>query len=519
MTHTNDPIPAIPADLVIVGAGMAGLYSAWRVLQRDPARSITILESLDRTGGRLQTDHITINGTTVKTEEGGMRFLTSHVELVALLKELGLWKYAVPFSMGDDKNLFYLRGRRFTRGDAAADPSIWSSLYALNASAQGQQPGAVLSGILNQVLEENGANSGSWKGTPDDWTTLRLEFTWRGIPLYRWGFWALLTEYGLSPDAIDMLYESSGFIAPYDQEINAGSALQLLVDFVNPEFHTLGPGYELLPTTLATLLQPSVDIRLQHQVTAIEREASGTILVTARRSDGSLASWRARDVVLAVTQVALQQLSPFVPMFRDSAVFSSDVDSVTDMDLGKINLYFDRNWWTPATGIWGGGSWTDAPLAQFYCFGDSPATPVDQPASVTLYTDFYRTGYWDQLQRLGKAYAHPNGPLLPPAATPASEFVVAQAMTQLRMMLNVSNAPDPVAATYRRWGLPPAGDGDHQWRIDVRDDEVRARLANPFPNVYTCGETWSDDQAWVNGALRSANTMLSRYLKPASRGQ
>jgi hypothetical protein len=101
----------------------------------------------------------------------------------------------------------------------------------------------------------------------------------------------------------------------------------------------------------------------------------------------------------------------------------------------------------------------------------------------------------------------------PPNTTPASTYVVAAATRQLSEMLGVKQIPAPVLTTYRRWTDPAMGDGNHQWRIGVNDREVRRRMANPFPGVYTCGEAWSDDQAWVNGALRSADTMLQRLAE------
>ena len=87
-----------------------------------------------------------------------------------------------------------------------------------------------------------------------------------------------------------------------------------------------------------------------------------------------------------------------------------------------------------------------------------------------------------------------------------------QATRQMQEMFGLATIPAPLVATYRRWGVPPAGDGDHQWRIGVNDREVRARLTNPFPHLYTCGETYSDDQAWVNGALRSVDQMLAAHF-------
>jgi len=509
--------PAAPAppqsDVIIVGAGMAGLYTAWRLLRRRPDRTIRLIERLPRTGGRLESDRVVINGQPVKTEEGGMRFMDSHIELMGLLKELGLTGQVVPFPMGSDANLFYLRGQRFTLGQARVDPGIWGRIFNLNPGAIGVPPGEVLTGLLKAILTENGVDPTQWQPTPDAWTTLRMRYTYRGIPTYRWGFWAMLTDYGLSADCIEMLYQSSGFVAPYDQEINAGCALQLLVDFVDPAFHTLQGGYETLPNTLAeAVVAAGAAITLSEQVVAMERQSGGGIRVVTRGTDGQPGTYLGKEVVLAVTQFALQQLIPQVAMFRETPRFMEDVDSVTDMQLGKINLYYDRNWWTPATGISSGGSYTDLPLAQFYCFAHQPDPGPAGPASITLYTDYYRTQYWAQLQAIGGPYQVANGPEAPPYSEPASTFVVEQATRQMREMLGLGDIPAPVLATYRRWGASPAGDGDHQWRVGVDDVAVRARLANPFPNVYVCGESYSDDQAWVNGALRSADQVLAAHF-------
>lgn len=81
MTKQSIKADRIPtsADIVIVGAGAAGLYCAYRLLQDKPKRQIVILDRLDRTGGRLDTDLVKIkdlDGQTidVREEEGGMRF-------------------------------------------------------------------------------------------------------------------------------------------------------------------------------------------------------------------------------------------------------------------------------------------------------------------------------------------------------------------------------------------------------------------------------------------------------------
>ena len=47
-------------DFAIVGAGISGLYCALRLSQAHPTKRIAVIERLNRTGGRLNTDLITI---------------------------------------------------------------------------------------------------------------------------------------------------------------------------------------------------------------------------------------------------------------------------------------------------------------------------------------------------------------------------------------------------------------------------------------------------------------------------
>jgi hypothetical protein len=44
----------------------------------------------------------------------------------------------------------------------------------------------------------------------------------------------------------------------------------------------------------------------------------------------------------------------------------------------------------------------------------------------------------------------------------------------------------------------------------IDQDDVREHLRQPVPGVglHLCGEAWSDDQGWVDGALRNVETLL-----------
>ena len=502
------------AEIVVVGGGMAGLYFTWRMLRAKPTTQIVVLEMLDRPGGRLDTDVVNIDGTLVKNEEGGMRFVDSMTNLMWLLKTLGRTADIMPFNMGDANNLYYLRGRRFTFGQMAADANLWSTVYNLSDHERGRQPNKILQEVFDAVLSQNGVDPTKWyPQTPEDWQRVRLEFTYRGVPLYRWGFWALLVDHGLSQECLQMIEDSMGFLAFYDQAVNAGVGFQTMGDFDKlPNYLTLRPGYATLSSTLAReITAMGGKILLGHHVDGFDVVPGNPELLEVRAHIGVGYTTRffCPKLVLALPSLPLELLSPQCPLLRDNAGLMADIRSVTTMPLTKINLYFTERWWFNSDKIAAGGSFTDLPMAQFYCYW--PIVEKDQkgPASMTLYCDFDRTTYWDELQAMGVPFAPGDGLAQPRHTTAASTFVVEQALRQLKEFFGVASLPAPLLSTYVRWGSPQFGDGDHSWVVGADDKAIAQRLLNPVANrVYICGEAYSDEQAWVDGALRSTENVL-----------
>ena len=501
------------ADIVVVGGGMTGLYFTWRMLRHKPATKIVILEMLDRPGGRLDTDLVLIDGTLVKNEEGGMRFVESMKNLMWLLQTLGRAGDIMPFSMGDKNNIYNLRGHKHTFG-AMDDAALWSTIYNLRSNEKGRQPNEILQEVLVAVLTQNGVDPKKWlPQTPEDWQRVRLTFTYRGVPLYQWGFWALLVDYGLSQECLQMIEDSMGFLAFYDQKVNAGIGFQTMGDFDKlPVYKTLRPGYETLSDTLARQIRDmGGKILLGHHVDAFDFDAGNKALLEVRAhiGVGYKITFVCPQLVLALPSRPLELLSPQCPPLRDNARLMADIRSVTTMPLTKINLYFKERWWFNNYKIAAGGSFTDLPMAQFYCYW--PIVPNDEkgPASMTIYCDFDRTTYWEELQRIGTPFAPTDGLAQPPHTTAASTFVVEQAMRQLAEFFGNPALPKPLLSTYVRWGSPQFGDGDHSWVVGADDKAIAQRLLNPIAGkVYICGEAYSDEQAWVDGALRSTENVL-----------
>ena len=79
-------------DCVIIGGGIAGLYTAYNLLNKNPSISLLLLEKNDYLGGRIYTVHK--KGLTF--EAGAGRFNDEHVILTRLIKNLGLQDLQIP---------------------------------------------------------------------------------------------------------------------------------------------------------------------------------------------------------------------------------------------------------------------------------------------------------------------------------------------------------------------------------------------------------------------------------------
>lgn len=538
-TNDTSTLPT-SADYVIVGAGMAGLYTAWRLLSHQPSATIVMVERLDRTGGRLQTDLIKLGDTydngeaVVREEEGGMRFTYSMRELMALTGALDLCDQIVPFPMtGANRRLEY-RGRAFTQEDAAADPGIWAEIYDLHPAERGKSPVDLLALAYHRILSVNGLDGPPDDATPEFWQRFRLDFTWRGTALNHWQLWGLLRDMGYSEAAVVMMAHAIGFQGPFLSLMNAGEAFQLLEDFPSdPSYFTFARGFSTLPNTLARRIEAAGGkILLSTNVNAITADGDGFALDLTSAPEGTDASRHvphgtpgrihASQVVLALPRLALEQLFATSPALHDQPrawELQENLKTTTDQQLLKINLYFDNPWWQ--NGLSGqppityGPSFTDLPLNAVYPFYAINGDAATSPAALTVYCDWDDANFWRGLQSVGppfesplqKEHQHP-----PYQLEAASQAVVDEVVRQFCRLFDTDWVPHPVLTSFRAWdGEQAHGYAVHQWALNADDRKVIADLVQPVPGIYTCNEAYSDMQGWVNGSLRSADRMLATF--------
>ena len=110
MNHNPNEI----LDYAIIGGGVSGLYSGWRLLRDSPVGSrrptVELFELSDRIGGRLLSV-VPPGIPNAHVELGGMRVIyPDHIWLISLIDELGL--ETLPLPADEPQNICYIRGEK-----------------------------------------------------------------------------------------------------------------------------------------------------------------------------------------------------------------------------------------------------------------------------------------------------------------------------------------------------------------------------------------------------------------------
>ncbi len=570
MQKFKDVHPEDHFDIAIIGAGIAGLYCAYRLIEQDPKRKIAIYERLNRTGGRLDSDIIRLenDGTladkgqkygvnTIKEEQGGMRFNDSMEELMNLIHELDLEDQIIPFPMKSqvtlkegeaavNTNRYYFRGHGFSVADAAAsDNMVWSTLYDLDQVEIGLDPNQIISNAFNRILKANDWEMGE-ELSPDQWTQIREEVEWKGKTLNQWHIWGLLRDMGYSEECIRMLADTTGFPDTFKAFTNAGGAFQLLADFPkNPVYNTFIEGFSTLPDAIYNRIKDKVKIFLSTNLNSVHlkedcfelRLAAAELGNNATPFSKKTTSVHAEQLILATAVKGIQDIfykSPALYDHKDAPKFWEAINEVEGAELMKINLYFKESWWlngmTGRPEIQFGPNFTTLPLNAIYPFyalesldidGDEATLKksyYDRPAALTLYTDFSKSQFWEGLQNIGPMFdselQRHFAEVKAQDIFPASQAIVDEMIKELEILFGATNLPEPIMTSYRSWnGKDDFEYAYHQWKLNAEDSKTRAYLAKPYKDrgIYLCNEAISDMQAWVNGSLRSADTALAHF--------
>lgn len=176
-----------------------------------------------------------------------------------------------------------------------------------------------------------------------------------------------------------------------------------------------------------------------------------------------------------------------------------------------------------------GPSITDMPIRQVVYFGNNAINQKGEKVYGILasYDDIQYTTFWKPLE-LG-----PNGtreipesrdcqPLEGPReATPVMVKMLRSQLAALHFgpQTDYSVVPEPLETRYMDWSLPPFNAGYHAYKSHYDLGDVQRKIRKPSQlvpktdcDIFIVGETYSNDQAWVEGAFCTAESVLNDFF-------
>jgi monoamine oxidase len=439
------------ANVVIVGAGLAGLSCAYRLMRHGIAS--TVYESRDRVGGRCWTIRVFDNEQTA--EHGGQYIDSRHRQIRSLARELDVPlvdTFAQSFPAGEG-DYFWFDGAFHTRNEIFADFSLVLERLKRDYQEAGRyfydqaQPDAIAFDhmTVDEWLDEN---------VPGGLTSLLAQ----AIERSNTGFW------GLDGDQLSAINLFEFYLAPYP-----GADERYRVD----------GGNDVIPTRLAEEL-PEETVRFEQPLEAAWTRSDDTI--------GLRFAGEASDVVADVAVFAL----PFT-VLRDvdtSGLQLSErrrraIDTLAMGTNAKLQFQMKRSL---VDVDWTGAFRSDDPEFGTWdsTYGQSdphPETPV-----ITIYTG----------GRSGAGYPTdvPHG-MAPPAIIGAALDALARGVVDIREAFNG-------IAYLDSWVDDPWVHGSYAGFAPGQYTDFWGFLDEPEGKTLFAGEhTSTHSQGYLNGGVES----------------
>jgi monoamine oxidase len=517
-------------DIAIVGGGVSGVYSAWRLKKANPKSKVVVFEASAHIGGRL----LSVKPPDIPNmvaELGGMRILPAVQPIITRLLEV-LNSELPPdqqietykFPVDEPQNIAYLRGTYLRLSDFTQQPG--KVPYNLNFLEKGGTAGSIITNAIEQIVP--GITNPALND--DQRREMAQSATFCDKPLYKQGFWNVLARI-ISGEAYQLCVDSGGYDSTLSNWNAADAIPWYLSDFgVNPEYRGFKQGFQQVPKSVAELFaKEKGEVRLSAPLTGFDWSDGGVRLETQGKTI------EANSLILAMPRRSLDLLAPSSPPLQ---AIQELIASVTPRPLFKLFTTYSSPWWLAAgftnskgefVPVEAGRTVTDLPVRQTYYWPRDDGKPASGGPSMLMasYDDGTNIGFWDGLRpRRGDAWRHgrevpePTEPFRADNASDGSEWfkykapkaMVSEVARQLGAIHGLSYTPDVRNAAFRDWGDDPFGGGWNSWNIGVKSQDVKKNIIQPIDGrpLYICGEAYSDAQGWVEGALQTADMMLAK---------
>ena len=465
-------------DIIVLGGGIAGLYTTYEILKRDPTKIVLLLEKDSVLGGRVHTFHSRF----MTVDAGAGRFSSNHHRIVRLIDELGLHSKISDAT----SSAVYMKAN----GSGTESRSILDAPYENSFSltlVKAPDPKILIEPVLNATIDialgvKNLPNAGLFakvilvsKGESSD----KL----RNISFITFAK-TILTK-----NEIEFMIDSYGFYSELFI-MNAFDAIRIM-ESLNPmnKFFVLRGGLSQMIEGLTKKIQNynhknnhkhknnahnNAHILLNRTVSGIHKTADHLFEI---RCANTKTRYLGRKLICALPKQVLETFRIFRPVFPL---------------LRKINC---------------------APLCRIYCkFDVSPETggkawfhglsklttnnylrmmiPINEKEGVIMisYTDGPFSEFWKDLYD--------------------RDGMKGVETTLARLVFDSTgrNMPVPASTNVFYWAC-----GVGYWGVGADSAAISKRMTKPMDDleIYVCGEHFSENyQQWMEGALETSDAVL-----------
>jgi monoamine oxidase len=255
---------------------------------------------------------------------------------------------------------------------------------------------------------------------------------------------------------------------------------------------------------------PEIDRELVGLDLPLTADQPITLRFRSRRAQQSETVF-AHRVVLAMPRRAIER----IPEFPARDQFKDWLATVEPWAFGKALLLYPQCWWT-ALGIRCGFSVTDRPMRQIWHFGAErgrdASERTDGRGVVMAFFDGADVAGWRALAKDGHACG--DGLSLYGSGHVLTRTLHAE-VERLYASRRRGALPLPRACAFQDWSVDPFGGAVHVWARGADSERAASAMLRPIPqaNLFVCGEAWSHQQGWVEGALATADAMLHAHFQ------
>ena len=444
-------------DLVIIGGGISGLYTLYKLSKKFSQLKILLLESGQRYGGRIYSYKETIDNQEYVMDLGAGRLGYHHKLINSLINELGLKPKIVPI------------------------PNTKTYI---------------------EVTEKNNKTLVSDKTNTKDYIMNKLTKFFFSPLVSKLGK-SLIQKFYLSE--LLKKYVSASFsrkvedVFEYSSDLNELNAYDAIdyfkYDYAKEStFYTLNGGLEqiiekLLLAIKKTRAYKSNKVKLNNlsnveNIIYKKNDSSDLFEISVtnyKASSSGVETYYSKYVICAIPKKSLEQLTIFKPLLRD-------LNSINTINLLRIYEIYNKD--NESGELWFKNvekTITNSEI-QFII-------PISSHNGLIMssYSDSAKARYWNNL-----------------LAKKGLDYVKVKLNDKLNQVFSIYNIKVPLSKYIKMYFWDA---GVACWKKNVDSDYLSSKLLNPFSRIFIIGENYSKYQAWCEGALMTYESCIAKLAE------